>query len=113
MKRKRAGRVAEPTPVQVYLARPERERLERLAERLDVSKSDVLRQGIEALEREVTDPARDPLLRIIGMAGNEGWKEGDPGYSVAREHDRFLAETEMAGWGRKPRRPRPRRGRGG
>ncbi|MDH4348149.1 MAG: ribbon-helix-helix protein, CopG family [Gemmatimonadota bacterium] len=45
---KRAGRAAEP--VQVYLDRPDRERLERLAERLDTTKSDVLRRGLEALE---------------------------------------------------------------
>jgi hypothetical protein len=46
--RKRAGRVAEP--VQVYLGGPDRDRLERLAERLDTTKSDVLRRGLEALE---------------------------------------------------------------
>ena len=46
--RKHATRVAEP--VQVYLASPDRERLERLAERLDTTKSDVLRRGLEALE---------------------------------------------------------------
>lgn len=45
---KGSGRVAEP--VQVYLDRADRERLERLAARLDATKSDVLRRGLEALE---------------------------------------------------------------
>ena len=42
------GRVGEP--VQVYLARPDRDRLERLAAQLDASKSEVLRRGLAALE---------------------------------------------------------------
>jgi hypothetical protein len=41
-------RVAEP--VQVYLDPADRARLERLTERLDATKSDVLRRGLEALE---------------------------------------------------------------
>ncbi len=46
--RRRTGRVAEP--VQVYLDRPDRERLDRLAAQLEATKSDVLRRGLEALE---------------------------------------------------------------
>ncbi len=46
--RRRAGRVAEP--VQVYLEPADRERLERLAEQLEATKSDVLRRGLAALE---------------------------------------------------------------
>ena len=41
-------RVAEP--VQVYLDPADRARLDRLTERLDATKSDVLRRGLEALE---------------------------------------------------------------
>ena len=52
---KRSGRVAEP--VQVYLERPDRERLERLAAQLQATKSDVLRRGLEALESKVRRPA--------------------------------------------------------
>lgn len=48
------GRVAEP--VQVYLERPDRERLERLVSALDATKSDVLRRGLEALESQVRRP---------------------------------------------------------
>ena len=98
-------RVAEP--VQVYLDPPDRTRLERLATRLEASKSDVLRRGLEALERQLTDPATHPALRIIGIAG--AYPRGaSPGYDVAKEHDRFLAEGEQASWGEAegpPRRP--------
>jgi hypothetical protein len=47
---KRSPRVAEP--VQVYLEPPDRERLERLTDRLGTTKSDVLRRGLEALEAQ-------------------------------------------------------------
>ena len=42
--KKPPARVAEP--VQVYLAEPDRDRLERLAEELGLTKSDVLRRGL-------------------------------------------------------------------
>ena len=53
----RPARVAEP--VQVYLQRPDRERLERLVARLDATKSEVLRRGLEALDT-VTRPSAKP-----------------------------------------------------
>jgi len=49
-KRRRPGRVAEP--VQVYLDPPDRERLERLAAQMGTTKSDILRQGLVALEAQ-------------------------------------------------------------
>jgi hypothetical protein len=52
---RRSRRVAEP--VQVYLDPADRERLERLAERLDATKSDILRRGLEALESQLRRPA--------------------------------------------------------
>ena len=53
------ARVAEP--VQVYLDRPYRERLERLAASLGVTKSDVLRRGLDALESLSRRPAARAL----------------------------------------------------
>ena len=47
-------------PVQVYLDRPDRERLRRLATELDATKSDVLRRGLEALESLLRRPASRP-----------------------------------------------------
>lgn len=86
-------RVAEP--VQVYLERPDRERLERLATQLDVTKSDVLRRGLEALEHQLSDPGEHPALRVIGIAERE---RGRPSGDVARDHDRYLADGEIASW---------------
>jgi hypothetical protein len=85
-----AKRVREP--VQVYLDAPEQERLERLTEEMDTTKSDILRRGLEALERELFDPERHPVLQVIGIAGAEQGPECD--FDVAREHDRYLAGLE-------------------
>ncbi len=86
----KAKRVREPA--QVYLDAPEQDRLERLTEELDTTKSDVLRRGLEALERELFDPEHHPALQIIGIAGVEQGRECD--FDVAREHDRYLAGLE-------------------
>lgn len=114
-KKNELDRVREP--VQVYLDPDDQDRLERLREQLDSSKSDVLRRGLEALEREITDPDRHPALRIIGIAQPRSTApdtDTDPGYDVAREHDRFLAESEVESWEEKgDRNKEGKRGRRG
>lgn len=79
-------------PVQVYLDRADRQRLERLTDQLDTTKSDVLRRALETLERQLLDPEQHPALQVIGLAA--GAAKAPVGYDVAREHDRFLADTE-------------------
>lgn len=101
---KRTRRVAEP--VQVYLDSTERGRLDWLAELLGETKSDVVRRGLEALERQVSDPADHPALRIIGVA--EGKARRPAPYDIARDHDRFLAESEVASWKTKGKGKRAR-----
>ena len=99
--RPRPGKVREP--VQVYLDAADRDRLDRLSQQLDATKSDVLRQALGALERELTDIENHPAIRIIGIAGDPStWPRQPPdvGYDVGVEHDRYLAESEIASWGR-------------
>ena len=70
-KARRPPRVAEP--VQVYLDAPELSRLERLAARLDATKSDVLRRGLEALEsltRRAAGPAVPPVALPVFEGGS-------------------------------------------
>ena len=86
----RPGRVAEP--VQVYLATPDRQRLERLTAQLGTTKSAVLREALQALEHQLTDKDQHPALRVIGVAGGRAGT-ADP-YDIAREHDRYLADLE-------------------
>ena len=99
-------RVREAAPLQVYLVPDERERLERLADQLDATKSDVIRRGLLALERELTSPAAHPALRLIGIADAEV-----PGLSpadAARDHDELLVDAEEAAWALP--KPRPAQG---
>ena len=91
-------------PIQVYLDRGQRRRLDQLAGELGLSKSDVVRRGLEALERQTADPAEHPALRIIGIASAESTKAA--GYDIAREHDRYLAESERKSWKAATRRKR-------
>ncbi len=109
----KSSKISESTPIQVYLAPKQRARLDRLAEQLDTSKSDILRRGIMALEREITNPYAHPALRLIGLS--DGAEHG-PAYDVAAEHDRFFAESEEGTWSTprsKAARPNPKRRRHG
>jgi len=90
LKKNRAKRAREP--VQVYLDAPEQERLDRLTEEMDTTKSDILRRGLKALERELFDPEHHPALQIIGIADVDQGRDCD--FDVAREHDRYLADLE-------------------
>lgn len=92
----RSARVAEP--VQVYLQPDEQDRLARLTDRLDTSKSDVLRRGLEALERELADPTAHPVLRLIGIGESARSADHDEAVDPAREHDRVLADAEEGSW---------------
>jgi hypothetical protein len=92
-------------PVQVYLDVGQRRRLDRLSDELGLTKSDVVRRALEVLESQIADPRDHPALRIIGIAA--GVKPTSTGYDIAREHDRFLAESEIKSW-----KPGTRRKRG-
>ena len=86
-------------PIQVYLDHEDRARLDRLKQGPDTSKSDVLRRGLRALERQLSDPAEHPALRIIGIAAVAP-DTAQETYDPAREHDRFLADSEERSWKR-------------
>jgi hypothetical protein len=88
----RSRRIAEP--VQVYLDRTDRTLLDQLTGLTGFTKSDVVRRGLAALDRELTDPARHPALSVIGIAASETAPKAE--YDVAREHDRYFADLEDA-----------------
>src|SRR2546430_16666365 len=106
--RKKPMRVSEP--VQVYFADTDRARLDHLTASLGATKSDVLRQALRALEQQVLSPDAHPALGLIGLAGGE--QAPTPGYDVAREHDRFLADLEDARASAAPKKKPRRRKRG-
>ena len=99
------------TKIQVYLRPAERNRLERLTARLGASKSGVVRRGLEALERQLTDPHQHTAMPgdVLSNGGIVPEGAAQPGRStdVARRHDDVLAEDEIASWSRRPRPPKP------
>ncbi len=96
----RRSRVAEP--VQVYLDTQDRGALEQLARHLDLSKSDVIRRALNALERATFANEGHPALRVVGLASAE---TAPPlSYDPAVEHDRYLAEHAESRPGRKKKR---------
>lgn len=58
------------------------------------TKSDELRRGLQALERQLSDPGAHPALRIAGILEASHGETTD----AAREHDRVLAEAEESSW---------------
>lgn len=77
-------------PVQVYLEAEDARRLERLAQRLEATKSDVLRRGLAALEDQLRD--QSPLIRLLAVADAEEDRGPPVDYDVALEHDRAIAD---------------------
>lgn len=63
-------------PVQVYLDPPDRERLERLTRDLGMSKSEVLRKGLEALEALDRVPAGEPGAAVLPTFRGQGLRPG-------------------------------------
>ncbi len=95
-------------PVQVYLERPDADRLARLTAQLGATKSEVLRRGLAALERAVTDPASHPALRLTGLAERESPPTSTRGSDVVLRHDDAFARDEVASWRPATRRRKPR-----
>ncbi len=84
------GRVSEP--VQVYLAGPDLDRLERLAARLSATKSDVLRRGLSALEADSVAKGRRAVGPPIPTFEGTGLCEGVDLDRMAELLDRLDAD---------------------
>ena len=80
--------VLEKKPVQVYLGSRHLNILDTLVKKLNVSKAEALRRGLESLAREVVPMEEDPAWQLIGLAGEDADLPED--WSV--QHDRYLVE---------------------
>ena len=80
--------VLEKKPVQVYLGSRHLNILDTLVKKLNVSKAEALRRGLESLAREVVPVEEDPAWQLIGLAGEDADLATD--WSV--NHDRYLVE---------------------
>ena len=78
---------AEKKPVQVYLDHTYQVKLALLSERLGVSRAEVLRQGLDALARDLIPPERDPAMHLIGLMGTDSDSPGN----LSEEHNTYIA----------------------
>ncbi|HSB68445.1 MAG TPA: ribbon-helix-helix domain-containing protein [Candidatus Methylomirabilis sp.] len=76
------------TRVQVLLTEEQDRRLESLARRMRVSKTRLVREGVDLVLQRMEQEWADPLLSLVGQAGRVGRKD------VSARHDAFLAATE-------------------
>ena len=72
------------TKVQILLTEEQDRRLEKLARRLGTSKAKLVREGVEYVLQRKEGGTVDPLLELIGQAGNVGRKD------ISRNHDAYL-----------------------
>jgi predicted transcriptional regulator len=75
------------TRVQILLPEDEDRALEQLARRRGESKSSLVRRAVSLLFRLETAHEGEPLLGLIGQAGNTGERR------AARDHDRILVRA--------------------
>ncbi|HSB79510.1 MAG TPA: ribbon-helix-helix domain-containing protein [Candidatus Methylomirabilis sp.] len=76
------------TRVQVLLTEEQDRRLESVARRMRVSKTQLVREGVDLVLQRVERKGADPLLSLVGQAGRVGRKD------VSAQHDAFLAAIE-------------------
>jgi len=88
---KKPGRVREP--IQVYLDRAERSRLDRLARELGVSRAEVLRRGLDALGGGGQMGDAHPMDDLVGAFDNP-----EAPTDLAEGHDQYLAEDLERKW---------------
>lgn len=77
------------TRVQVLLTQEQDRRLEKMARQLRRSKASLVREGVDYLLQRRRGRRRDPLLDLIGQAGQVGRKD------ISRRHDELLASAEL------------------
>ncbi len=78
--------------VQVLLSEEQNEKITHLAKRLKTSKSKLFREAAEIILREKISESSDPLLELVGQAGEAGRSD------ISTYHDEFLSQKEKNGW---------------
>ena len=75
-------------PIQVYLARPDRELLDRLAEQTGLSRAEILRRGLRRVGAELL-AGEHPAVRFLDEITRDTWPADMPN-DVAERHDDYL-----------------------
>lgn len=83
------------TKIQVLLSDGQNEKLGYLAKRMKTSKSKIIREAIDKILREKISDTTDPLLDLIGQAGEAGRTD------VSSMHNSVLIQEEQKRWAEK------------
>lgn len=76
--------------LQIYI-KPEQDRaLQKAARRLKTSKAELIREGIDLVLSHRVPVEEDPLMKLIGLAGETGY----PDLSANHDHYLYIMEKE-------------------
>jgi hypothetical protein len=77
-------------PMQVYLDYKQDAELSFVADKLNISKAEVIRRSLDEYLIEAIPPEEDPLMEMIGLAGEDSGLPVD----LAENHDNYLTKWE-------------------
>lgn len=75
--------------VQVHLTTSQNKKLEALARELGAPKAELIREGVDLVLRQKVDEAKDPLLELVGQAGEVGRSD------LSIRHDAYLSALQI------------------
>jgi hypothetical protein len=81
-------------PIQVYLDYKQDAGLSFVADKLNISKAELIRRSLEEYLIDAIPPEEDPLMEMIGLAGEDSKGPVDG----AENHDYYLAKWERERW---------------
>ena len=83
---------------QIYLPEALNQSLDELARQQGTTKADLMRRAAQRLVDEETPIESDPIWGIVGLGARA---DRESSGNAAEEHDRYLADTEVARWKRR------------
>lgn len=81
-------------PMQVYLDYKQDAELSFVADRLNISKAEVIRRSLDEYLIDAIPLEEDPLMEMIGLAGEDSSAPEDG----SENHDYYLAKWERERW---------------
>lgn len=77
-------------PIQVYLDYKQRAELSFVADKLNLSKAEIIRRSLNEYLIDAIPVEEDPLMEMIGLAGDDNGLPED----LSENHDAYLTEWE-------------------
>lgn len=81
-------------PIQVYLDHKRDLGLSFVADKLNISKAEVIRRSLDEYLPHALPPEEDPLIEMIGLLGDDSGLPED----LAENHDYYLTKWERESW---------------